>query len=136
MEIKTCRHLCRHVHFGLVQYGLLFCANQVAGILQHLLARQPGFGHRRHPFVIQGGAGLHPLVGLGRWQRVEGLVMSEQVQGNPDWKDNVAALVNQRSLKREAIPEDMVGVVLFLATSDSGFLTGQTIVADGGIVMH
>lgn len=65
-----------------------------------------------------------------------GLVMSEQVQDHADWKDSGAAIVGQRALKRESVPQDMVGVLLFLATDDSGFMTGQTMVVDGGIVMH
>jgi NAD(P)-dependent dehydrogenase (short-subunit alcohol dehydrogenase family) len=65
-----------------------------------------------------------------------GLVMSEQVQQHADWKDSGAAIVGQRALKRESVPEDMVGPMLFLASGDSGFMTGQTLVVDGGIVMH
>jgi NAD(P)-dependent dehydrogenase (short-subunit alcohol dehydrogenase family) len=65
-----------------------------------------------------------------------GLVMSEQVQDHADWKESGAAIVGQRALKRESVPKDMVGAMLFLASEDSGFMTGQTMVVDGGIVMH
>jgi NAD(P)-dependent dehydrogenase (short-subunit alcohol dehydrogenase family) len=41
-----------------------------------------------------------------------------------------------RALKREAIPEDMVGTLVFLCSPESDFITGQTIVVDGGSVMH
>ncbi len=37
-----------------------------------------------------------------------------------------------RSLKRAEVPEDLVGTVVFLASNDSAFITGQTIVVDGG----
>jgi NAD(P)-dependent dehydrogenase (short-subunit alcohol dehydrogenase family) len=33
-------------------------------------------------------------------------------------------------------PEDVVGTALFLASSDSDFITGQTIVVDGGGVIY
>lgn len=44
--------------------------------------------------------------------------------------------VNQRCFKRIEVPEDIVGTALFLASSDSDFVTGQLIVVDGGGVMH
>ena len=41
-----------------------------------------------------------------------------------------------RSIKRLQTPEDLMGTVVFLASSDSDFMTGQTIVVDGGSVFH
>ena len=41
-----------------------------------------------------------------------------------------------RSIKRIETPEDLFGTVVFLASSDSDFMTGQTIVVDGGSVFH
>jgi NAD(P)-dependent dehydrogenase (short-subunit alcohol dehydrogenase family) len=46
------------------------------------------------------------------------------------------ATVNSRAFKRPQIPEDIVGTLIFLASPDSDFITGQTIVVDGGSVMH
>ena len=45
-------------------------------------------------------------------------------------------LLPNRSLKRVERPNDLVGTAIFLASSDSDFITGQTIVVDGGEVMH
>jgi 3-oxoacyl-[acyl-carrier protein] reductase len=42
---------------------------------------------------------------------------------------HVAAL---QSIKRNGTPEDQAGVVSFLASQDASFITGQTILADGG----
>jgi 3-oxoacyl-[acyl-carrier protein] reductase len=42
----------------------------------------------------------------------------------------------QRSLKRIMQPEDLVGTVIFLASSDSDFMTGQAILVDGGAKMY
>jgi NAD(P)-dependent dehydrogenase (short-subunit alcohol dehydrogenase family) len=40
--------------------------------------------------------------------------------------------VSRGAIKRSAQPEDIVGAVLFLASSASAFVTGQTVVVDGG----
>jgi 3-oxoacyl-[acyl-carrier protein] reductase len=42
----------------------------------------------------------------------------------------------QRALKRVQRPEDLVGAILFFASADSDFVTGQTLVVDGGACMH
>ncbi|MGC8605545.1 MAG: SDR family NAD(P)-dependent oxidoreductase [Desulfomonilaceae bacterium] len=39
-------------------------------------------------------------------------------------------------LKRMETPADLVGVIAFLASDDSNFITGQTILVDGGRAMH
>ena len=41
-----------------------------------------------------------------------------------------------RSIKRTQLPEDVVGAAVFLCTADSDFITGQTLVVDGGAQMH
>jgi 3-oxoacyl-[acyl-carrier protein] reductase len=44
--------------------------------------------------------------------------------------------VDERSIKALQTPEDLVGTIVFLSSPDSDFITGQTIVVDGGFVMH
>ncbi|HSF57439.1 MAG TPA: glucose 1-dehydrogenase [Candidatus Binatia bacterium] len=41
-----------------------------------------------------------------------------------------------RSIKRLQTPEDLLGVLVYLASSDSDFVTGQTIMIDGGSVFY
>lgn len=66
-----------------------------------------------------------------------GLVMSEGVVGNPAWRGAVVANnVASRAIKRDALPEDLVGTAVYLSSADSDFVTGQVIVVDGGSVMH
>ncbi len=48
-------------------------------------------------------------------------------------REQIAA---QTPLRRLATPQDVVGPVLFLASSWSGFVTGQVLVVDGGWVMN
>lgn len=44
-------------------------------------------------------------------------------------------LVKQAALGRSGKPEDVSGVVAFLCSGASAYITGQTIVVDGGVVM-
>ncbi len=46
------------------------------------------------------------------------------------------ARAQTRAMKRVEVPEDLVGTVVFLASDDAAFITGQTIVVDGGNVLH
>lgn len=65
-----------------------------------------------------------------------GLVMSRNVQAHPDWQNAAASIVSSRAIKRDSTPEDLIGALLFLASPESDFVTGQTLVIDGGSVMH
>jgi NAD(P)-dependent dehydrogenase (short-subunit alcohol dehydrogenase family) len=38
----------------------------------------------------------------------------------------------RRALKRDEYPEDLLGALVFLASADSDFVTGQTVAVDGG----
>jgi 3-oxoacyl-[acyl-carrier protein] reductase len=46
------------------------------------------------------------------------------------------AAASSRAQQRMQTPEDLVGAVAFFASSDSDFITGQTLVVDGGACMH
>jgi NAD(P)-dependent dehydrogenase (short-subunit alcohol dehydrogenase family) len=64
-----------------------------------------------------------------------GFVLSDGVRANPEIGDfQIDAIMRARSLKRDAFPEDIEGAVLFLASDDSAFMSGQTLVVDGGSV--
>lgn len=66
-----------------------------------------------------------------------GLTMSTNVQANAAWADDIVRNnIASRCLKREAVPEDLIGALLFLASADSDFMSGQTVVVDGGSVTH
>lgn len=66
-----------------------------------------------------------------------GLTMSPNVAANSDWAGKISdANIASRCLKREATPDDLTGTLVYLASSDSDFMTGQTIVVDGGSVTH
>jgi NAD(P)-dependent dehydrogenase (short-subunit alcohol dehydrogenase family) len=40
--------------------------------------------------------------------------------------------IKMRALKRDEMPEDLVGTLVFLSSADSDFITGQNIAVDGG----
>jgi NAD(P)-dependent dehydrogenase (short-subunit alcohol dehydrogenase family) len=64
-----------------------------------------------------------------------GLTVSENVRRvyKQEWIDaNLAG----RCIKREEEPADVTGAVVFLSSAESDFITGQTLVVDGGSVMH
>ncbi len=66
-----------------------------------------------------------------------GATMSENVRARNLTKGvTPTATMATRALKREEVPEDLVGACLFLASADSDFMTGQTMIVDGGSAMH
>jgi NAD(P)-dependent dehydrogenase (short-subunit alcohol dehydrogenase family) len=66
-----------------------------------------------------------------------GLTLSDGVLENPELLDGAREFsVRTRAFAREMTPADLVGAVAFLAGPDSAFITGQTIVVDGGAYYH
>lgn len=65
-----------------------------------------------------------------------GLTMSENVLNQEEHMAYSDLITQSRAIKREETPEDLVGALLYLASSDSDFMTGQCLVVDGGSVNH
>ena len=65
-----------------------------------------------------------------------GLTMSEAVAASDQFTANRAVNLANRAIKREEMPEDLLGAMLYLCSPDSDFVTGQTLVVDGGAAMH
>jgi len=61
-----------------------------------------------------------------------GLIESEVISKMP--KEKVEAIIKSTSLGRIGKPEEVAQAVLFLASEKSDYITGQTIIVDGGIV--
>jgi 3-oxoacyl-[acyl-carrier protein] reductase len=62
-----------------------------------------------------------------------GSVATEVDRVHPPTAEFRHKVMNEQCLRRVQLPEDVVGLVLFLATPAAGFITGQTIAADGGL---
>jgi 3-oxoacyl-[acyl-carrier protein] reductase len=64
-----------------------------------------------------------------------GLTRTE-VERTVDEPDRYDQLLRSQSIKRVSVPDDLVGTVAFLASSDSSFMTGQALTIDGGNTFH
>ena len=50
--------------------------------------------------------------------------------------DSLIGTVLTVPLRRQGEPEEMAAAVAFLASSDASYITGQTLVVDGGLLCH
>jgi NAD(P)-dependent dehydrogenase (short-subunit alcohol dehydrogenase family) len=63
--------------------------------------------------------------------------MSEGVKAHPEVIEQLRDVsVAARTIQRDQVPEDVVGAVVFLCGPGSAFITGQTMVIDGGQYFH
>lgn len=51
-------------------------------------------------------------------------------------RKRVDLIISVQCIKREQRPEDLVGVLVFFASSDSDFISGQVYTVDGGLTNH
>ncbi|PYR99721.1 MAG: short-chain dehydrogenase [Acidobacteria bacterium] len=63
-----------------------------------------------------------------------GLLNNEATAGVPQVKREWN--IQNRAIQREGSPEDIAGLVSFLLSDEASFITGQLIVANGGLVFH
>ena len=66
-----------------------------------------------------------------------GFTMSDGVKDHPEVVEQLRDVsVAARTIQRDQVPEDVVGAVTYLAGPAASFVTGQTIVIDGGQYFH
>jgi NAD(P)-dependent dehydrogenase (short-subunit alcohol dehydrogenase family) len=103
------------------------------------VAGQPGYLH----YVASKGAVLAMTKGLGKELGkhnvranviAPGFVITDATKNRPqEWQQY---FLKARALQREQRPDDLVGTALYLLSDLAGFVSGQTIVVDGGHIMH
>ncbi|HZM35167.1 MAG TPA: 3-oxoacyl-ACP reductase family protein [Burkholderiales bacterium] len=64
-----------------------------------------------------------------------GFTLSENIRASPAHLKHGASIPATRAIARDETPQDLVGAVSFLASDDAAFMTGQTLVVDGGSAM-
>jgi NAD(P)-dependent dehydrogenase (short-subunit alcohol dehydrogenase family) len=66
-----------------------------------------------------------------------GFTMTEGVQAHPEVIEKLRDVsIAARTIQRDQVAEDVVGAVVFLCTPAADFVTGQTMVIDGGQHFH
>jgi NAD(P)-dependent dehydrogenase (short-subunit alcohol dehydrogenase family) len=66
-----------------------------------------------------------------------GFTMSEGVKANPEVVEKLRDVsIAARTIQRDQVPGDVVGAAVFLCTPAADFITGQTMVIDGGQYFH
>jgi len=103
------------------------------------VAGQPGYLH----YVATKGAVLAMTKGLAKecgsvGVRVNviapGFVITDATKNRPlEWQQS---FLKARAISREQRPNDLVGTALYLLSDLSSFVSGQTIVVDGGHIMY
>jgi NAD(P)-dependent dehydrogenase (short-subunit alcohol dehydrogenase family) len=103
------------------------------------VAGQPGYLH----YVGSKGAVLAMTKGLAKEVGKHGVrcnviapgfVITDATRNRPvEWQQS---FLKARALQREQKPDDLVGTALYLLSDLAGFVSGQTIVVDGGHIMY
>ena len=66
-----------------------------------------------------------------------GFTLSEGITNNCAYSvESIQSTTLTRCLPRDQMPEDLTGTMGFLLSAESDFMTGQTILVDGGSAMH
>ena len=60
------------------------------------------------------------------------LVRTPTTDSGPQADGMFEGFLAEQALKRTEVPEDLAGAVSWLASEDASFVTGQTVVVDGG----
>jgi len=136
-------------------FGIFLCARAVLPAMKargggRIINIASGVAFKGNPYMAHYVASKGAVVSLTRALATElgphqilvnsvapGFTLSDGVAANPE----LIAGVKERSLRgralnRDMTPADLIGAVAFFAGPDAGFITGQTLVVDGGTYYH
>lgn len=101
----------------------------LAGMSHYIASKAAVVGFTR---ALAREVGMHGITvnGIAPGAVIPERELSEQAQAR------VAAIVSAQALKRNLRGDDLVGPLIFLASSDSDFMSGQILTVDGGLAMH
>ncbi len=131
--------------------GARFCARQALRLMIPqrrgsiiFISSTPALsGYRGTPYTEAKAALLGLMHDLAREYGQHNIRVNAVALGNiaSGWYENLSAeqreaLTHEAPLARWGKPEEVAGAILFLASDLSGFITGQTLVVDGGKVMR
>jgi 3-oxoacyl-[acyl-carrier protein] reductase len=103
-------------------------ANQIGG-LSHYIASKAGVVG-----FVRGLANDVAAYGITVNAVAPAATLTPGTSGAPP--EAMASIWRTQAIKRQALPDDIVGPVLFLSSEDAQFVTGQLIVVDGGLFKH
>ena len=135
--VRTTHHVCQAVLPGMRQRAQGCIVNLVSDLVERPVVAYHDYATAKSALVGFSrnlAAELGPL-GIRVNCVAPGLVYPTDAS-RATKEDVKEAIVAQTPLRRIARPEDVAGPVLFLASDWSGFVTGQVLVVDGGLVMR
>lgn len=137
VNINSVMDVARHFHADLAaSNGAVIIVSSVAGFGATI--GTPAYGASKHAAV-----GLTKTLGAA-WAR-DGIRVNGLAPGLVDTKLTQVTTQNEKRLsgalknipqRRLGTPQDMAGIALFLASDLSAYVTGQTIIADGGLSLR
>ena len=140
VNVKGVWQCCKAVMPALRERGSQGGGGSIVNIASVVaVAGQPGYLH----YVASKGAVLAMTKGLAKecgphGVRVNviapGFVITDATRNRPiEWQQS---FLKARAISREQRPDDLVGTALYLLSDLAGFVSGQTIVVDGGHIMY
>ena len=137
VNVKGVWNCCKAVMPAMREGGAGGSIVNIASVVA--VAGQPGYLH----YVASKGAVLSMTKGLAKecgasGVRVNviapGFVITDATRNRPvEWQQS---FLKARAISREQRPDDLVGTALYLLSDLAGFVSGQTVVVDGGHIMY
>lgn len=136
VNLNSIMDVARAFHSGLAERGGAMI------VVSSVAAFKANIGNPAYSASKAGAASLVKTLGTA-WARdgirvngiAPGLVPTKLTTVTTDHPDRLEGALRSIPLRRLGTPEDMAGAALFLASPLSAYMTGQTLVVDGGLTL-